>query len=43
MNKKAKKYRWNYKKCADNMMALVTLCGCAAFLVWFVCEWIMSV
>jgi len=35
-----KTYRWNWKKCAANMVTLLTLLGVNAVVFWMLVRWI---
>lgn len=38
-----KKYRWNKRKCAENMAGIGLMLGLAGLLVWMTCTWIMMI
>lgn len=37
-----KKYTWNKKKCAENLLALATMLGAAGLIVWLTATWILT-
>ena len=37
-----KRYRWNKRKCADNLLALAAMVGTAALLVWITAVWVLT-
>lgn len=36
-----KKYRWNAKKCAANMVTLLTVLGVNALVFWMLTRWVI--
>lgn len=37
-----KRYRWNKRKCAENLLELATMVALAGLLVWVTVTWIMT-
>lgn len=37
----AKRYRWNKRKCAENLLELAMMLAMAGLFVWMTCTWIM--